>query len=458
MKKVIRTISGVTPLAVMLKPAKCPGGCIYCPTQDGVPKSYTDKSPVVLRAKDVNYDPRRQVEGRLKILNIMGHFTEKIELILMGGTFSAYPEEYQKDFIKGLFDGLNGCNSEDLEKAKKMNEIAKHRAVAICLETRPDYCEKKHINNFLDFGATRIELGVQTLDNGVYELTRRGHNIEDVVKATQLLKDSGFKLGYHMMLGLPGSTPEDDLRNIKTLFSDQRYQPDQIKIYPTFVIKGTELEKWFYDGRYKPYTTEEIVDLIVKIKQFVPRHVRIMRVMRDLPAQYIMSSCIYSHLRDEIKAKMQKLGVKCQCIRCREVGHAIHEGRKIDESSIELKRIDYDASNGKEIFLSYEDVENDVLISLLRLRIPNNPFRPEIDSETSIIREIHTYGPEVPINSKSEDSWQHRGYGKLLLKEAEAISKEFGMKKVAIISGVGVRQYFIKNGYSYDGPYVSKRI
>ena len=458
MKKVIRTISGVTPLAVMLKPWPCPGRCIYCPSQPGVPKSYSDKSPVVLRASACGYDARKQVEARLKIMGQMGHNTDKIELILMGGTFSAYPEDYQESFIKGLFDGLNGCNSASLEKAQKMNEIAKHRAVALCIETRPDYCEKKHLDNFLRYGCTRVEIGVQSLDDSVHEYCKRCHTTQDVIDATQRLKDYGFKLGYHMMLGLPRSDPEKDLEAFKQLFSDSRFQPDQIKIYPTFVMKNTELERLYYNGEYVPYTTEQIVDLIVRIKEIVPPYVRIMRVMRDLPAQYIVSDCVFSHLRDDIKKELKNRGIKCRCIRCREVGHSEHDGKPIDEKSIELKRFDYDASGGREIFLSFEDTKNNILVSLLRLRIPYKSMRPEIDSRTSIVREIHTYGPQVNIGAKAGDGWQHRGYGKRLLKAAEEVSAEFGMEKVAIISGIGVKKYFIENGYSYDGSYVSKKI
>jgi len=459
MKKVIRTISGVTPLAVMLKPYKCPGNCIYCPGQEGVPKSYSDKSPVVMRATQCEYDPKRQVEARIKAMKMMGHLADKVELIVMGGTFSAYPEDYQQQFVKGLFDGLNGCDSISLENAQKMNETAKHRAVAMCLETRPDYCKQNHLDNFLKYGATRIEIGVQTLDDSIHKFCKRGQTTQDSIDATQLLKDYGFKTGYHMMLGLPGSDPVKDLETFKEIFTNYRYQPDQIKIYPTFVMKNTELERLYYNGEYTPYTTEQIVDLIVRIKQIVPPYVRIMRVMRDLPADYIVSDCVYSHLRDDIKKELKERGVSCNCIRCREVGHKEHGGTKVDESSIELKRIEYDASKGKEIFLSYEDTKNDILISLLRLRIPYKSPRPEITDSSTIVREMHTYGPQVKIGAPPESYWQHRGYGKKLLQEAERITQEeLGMDKVVIISGVGVRKYFIQNGYQYDGPYVSKKI
>ncbi len=459
MKKSVRSISGITPVAVMLKPYKCPGNCIYCPSDPTVPKSYTKTSPVVLRAIDCEYDAKKQTEARLRVLKRMGHVTDKVELIIMGGTFSAYPLNYQQGFIKGCFDGMNGCVSQDLEKAKKLNEIADHRCVGMCLETRPDYCKKEHINNFLDYGATRVEIGVQTLDDKIHQITKRGHDVKEIIEATSLLKDSGYKVFYHMMLGLPGSDPEKDLETFKTLFSDQKFRPDGLKIYPTFVVKGTELERLYYNGDYKPYTTEEIVELIVKIKQIIPRYVRIMRVMRDLPAEHIVSDCIYSHLRDEIERKLKEKGLRCNCIRCREVS-LTQKKKGILPENIELCRMDYDASNGKEIFLSFEDVEKNILVSILRLRIPSKPFRKEITPDSALLREIHTYSWQLPVGAKPrENDFQHRGYGKKLITEAERIAKEeFRCNKMVVISGVGVRRYFTSQGYFYDGPYVSKKL
>ncbi|MBU3904543.1 MAG: tRNA uridine(34) 5-carboxymethylaminomethyl modification radical SAM/GNAT enzyme Elp3 [Nanoarchaeota archaeon] len=452
MKKTVRSLSGIVPLAVMLKPYPCPHGkCIYCPTQIGVPESYTKTSPVVLRASSLDYDPYKQVQSRIKIFKLMEHPTDKIELIIMGGTFNNYPTDYQKEFIKGCFDGANGFVSNSLEEAQKVNETAENRIVALCLETRPDMINEKTIDQMLNYGCTRIEIGVQSLDNEIHKITERGHTVEDVIKATKLLKNAGFKISYHMMLGLPGSNSDKDLEMFKTLFNDERYQPDQIKIYPTFVIRGTKLEEMYNQGVYKPYSTEQIVDLIVKIKQLIPNHVRIMRIMRDLPAEYIASECVYSHLRDEIQTKLKELNIKCKCIRCREVGYLEKDGKTIGE--LKLKRKDYQASGGKEIFLSYED-DNGALVSLLRLRIPTESFRKEITNKTAIVREIHTYGRMAKING--EPTWQHKGYGKKLMIEAEQITKELKCNKMVVISGVGVREYFYKLGYKKEGPYVSK--
>lgn len=460
LKKTIRTISGVTPLAVMLKPYPCPHGkCIYCPSQQGVPESYTAKSPVVLRAMECNWDAYKQVEARLKILKLMGHITNKIELIVMGGTFSSYPMQYQEDFIKGCFDGLNGFVASNLEEAHKFNETAWHRCVGLCLETRPDVCKKQDIDNFLRFGATRVEIGVQAPDDNIYKLTNRGHTLADVINATALLKDAAFKIGYHIMLGLPGSTPKKDVSMIKQIFSDERFQPDQIKLYPTFVIKGTPLEEMYKKGEYTPYTTEQIISILAKIKSIIPPHVRIMRIMRDIPAEYIVSQCKYSHLRDELKTYMKKAGINCRCIRCREIGHAEHQGREIDIKAIQLKIKEYMASGGKEVFLSFEDTTNDILLSIARLRFPGSAvFRREIDQDTALIRELHTFGREAKIGTVPSNSWQHKGFGRALMAEAEEIAKKNGYKKMIVISAVGTREYFRKLDYKNDGPYMGKMI
>ena len=457
MKKVVRTISGVAPLAVMLKPHPCPHGkCTYCPTQQDVPESYTARSPVVLRAIDCGYDPERQVKARLKIMGIMGHSLDKIELILMGGTFSAYPADYQESFIKGCFDGLNGVTAPTFEQAKTQNEKATHRCVGLCLETRPDYCSKDQINSFLRFGATRVEIGVQVPDDKSYQATNRGHTVQDVIDATKRLKNACLKTGYHLMIGLPGSTPDSDVANARKIFESPDFRPDQIKLYPCVVIGGTELEKQFKAGSFTPYDTETIVETLIKIKQLIPPWMRVMRVVRDIPAQYISSECKFSHLRDEVHARLSDRGLRCNCIRCREVGHMARFGRVPEK--IELVRRDYEASDGKEVFLSYEDKENDILVALLRLR-NGETFRSELEG-AALIRELHVFGPATSLDAlraSTASTWQNRGYGRLLLDEAERIAfSEWDKRKIVIISGVGVKPYFQKFGYEYDGPYMGK--
>jgi len=446
MKKKVRSISGILPLTVVLKPMPCKHGkCIYCFHQEGAPESYTLTSAPILRAIDCNYDPVKQVQARLKIYKLMGHPTDKIELIILGGTFTDYPIDYQKEFIKGCFDGLNNSISKNLKEAQKLNETTKQRCVTMCLETRPDGITKENINRMLDYGCTRVEIGVQCLDDEMYELVERGHNVKDVNNAFKLLKNAGFKVGVHMMIGLPGSNASKDLEMFKQLFNDEHFKPDQIKIYPTVVVKETKLEELFNKGEYKPYTTEQIVNLIIKIKQIVPTYVRIMKIMRDIPAEHIVSECKYSHLRDEINKRLNELGIKCPCIRCREVGHLMRKGIEIN-NDFKLQRIDYEASGGKEIFLSFES--SNAIVSLLRLRISNGQ---------AIIREVHTYGPVVPIGEKN-NNWQHKGFGMKLIREAERIAKEFKCDKMIVISGVGTREYFRKFDYELEGPYVVKML
>ncbi|MFH1503755.1 MAG: tRNA uridine(34) 5-carboxymethylaminomethyl modification radical SAM/GNAT enzyme Elp3 [Candidatus Diapherotrites archaeon] len=456
-RKPTKTISGITPVALMLPPRKCKHGtCIYCPSLN-VPQSYTPKSPVVLRARALDYDSYKQVKTRLDAFEKMGHPIEKIEIIIMGGTFLEYPKKFQYSFVKGIYDALNNRKSRSLEEAKKKNENSKHRCVALCIETRPDVCSKEQIKEMLNFGATRVELGVQMPDDRLYKLTKRGHITDDVVEATRLLKDSGYKVFYHMMVNLPGSNPEKDLKLFKKIFSDERFKPDGIKIYPCQVIQGAELEDLYWQKKYAPYPLEVLKDLLIKLKLIVPRYCRIMRIMREIPLEYLVAGTKDIGLRKELQENMHKKGLKCNCIRCREVGFFLNKGRNINPNSIKLCRIDYNASKGKEIFLTFEDVKNDVLIALLRLRIPYNPFLSQINKKTAIIREMHTYGASLNIGKRKEDLWQHKGYGKLLLKEAERIAlEEFNMDKILVISGIGVRKYFYNQDYKLDGPYVSK--
>jgi len=449
MRKFARTISGVTPVAVMTQPLKCPGQCVYCPTYQATPQSYTPESPAVLRAIRCDYDARKQVKMRLKTLAEMGHPTDKIEMIVMGGTFLAYPEDYQFQFIKECLDGLNDQDSADLEEAKQRNQTAKHRCTGLCIETRPDWCGQEEIERMLQFGTTRVELGVQMLDDEIYRLTRRGHKVEDVVKATALLRQHGFKVHYHWMPGLPGSTPEHDLELSRKLFDDERFKPDGLKLYPTMVVEGTELERWYQENRYQPYDVSTMVKLMIDIKSIVPKYVRISRVLRDIPAKFIAAGCKDS-LRGVVKQRMKQMGIECKCIRCREYGHRARGGWEIGEPK--LVRMDYGAAGGKEIFLSFED-EAETLFAILRMRIQS---QPKSGGNSALIRELHVYGPEVPLAEQNTEAAQHKGLGKALLREAERIAaEEFGAPKMTILSGVGAREYYrTEFGYQSQADYM----
>jgi len=458
MKKTTRTISGITPVAVMTRPMGCPGRCVYCPTFAATPQSYTPESPAVLRARSCDYDAFQQVALRLKILEEMGHPTDKIELIVMGGTFPATPPEYQYSFIKGCFDALNGLGTLNLEDAKRLNETAAHRCTGLCIETRPDFCSQAEIDRMLEFGTTRVELGVQMLSDEIYRAVRRGHTVEDVVKATALLREHAIKVHYHWMPGLPGSTPEEDLRLSRLIFDDPRFRPDGIKIYPTMVVEGTELEKWYQEGRYVPYDDDVMMDLMGRIKSIVPQYVRISRVLRDIPAKFIVGG-LRDSLRDPLRMRMEQMGLRCRCIRCREYGFRARARQTIGEP--QLTRLDYEASGGKEIFLSFEDAQ-ETLFGLIRLRIQDKApvgLGEVIGCQTALIRELHVFGPELTLSSRQDNAAQHKGYGKALLREAERLAREeFGKTYMAVLSGVGAREYYRSEGYELQGYYMVKRL
>ncbi len=460
--KPVRTISGVAVVAVMAKPHKCPGECIYCPTglDAETPKSYTGKEPAAMRGLMFGFDPFKQAENRIQQLNITGHSTNKIEMIVMGGTFLSMPPRYQENFVKQCIDAVIGRKSPDLESAKKYAESSQRRIVGITFETRPDFCKEKEINKMLSFGGTRVELGVQNPNDKIYKRINRGHSVRDVVEATQLLKDSAMKVAYHLMPGLPGTEFDKDLEQFKDIFSDERFMPDMLKIYPCMVIKGTELYELWKKGKYKPYTTGEAVKFITELKKILPYWVRVMRIQRDIPSNVIEAGVDKTNLRQIVEREMNEMGISCNCIRCREAGIASTK----NEISLENPKLfveNYSASGGKEFFISLEDKKREHLFGFCRLRSPNNPFRKEITPSSSLIRELHVYSPMVDIGKKpAENEFQHRGFGKRLINEAERIAiEELGSKKMAIISGLGVREYYRKFfSYKNDGPYVSKNL
>ena len=453
-----RSISGVSVITVVAKPAPCPGECIYCPRGTNAPQSYTGFEPAIQRGKRNDYDPYSQTKDRLNQYKLTGHPADKIEIIILGGTFLALDKDYQNWFVKRILDALNDKESKTLAEAQERNESAEYRCVGLTIETRSDYSHKKHINQMLNLGTTRIELGVQSIYSEVLEKVSRGHTVEDSVKATKLAKDSCFKVTYHVMPGL-FVDHEKDLEQFKILFSDERFKPDSLKIYPVLVMPNTDLYKLWKRGGYNPLNTKEGVKLLSEAMKYIPKYCRVIRVQRDIPTDRVADGIKKSNLREFVEKAARKKKVRIKEIRYREVGHRIMEGVEPNPDKIELCRVDYDSSGGKEVFLSFEDVENDVLFGFIRLRIPNEPFRPEIDYKTGLIRELHVYGSAVKIGKKRDKAWQHRGFGRKLLKEAERIAKqEFRMKKMVVISGIGVRAYYRKFGYELDGVYVSKKI
>lgn len=463
-RKAIRTISGVTVIAVMTYPYPCPQPepCAYCPggPRYGVPQSYTGHEPATMRGLQHGFDPYKQVKSRVEQLKAIGHHVDKVELIIMGGTFPATPLDYQRWFVKRCLDAIIGEDTINFDEAKKKAEVSQIRNVGITVETRPDWAKTSHVDQMLEMGVTRVELGVQNPDDDIYRLVGRTHTVADVIEATRILKDAGLKVVYHMMPGMPGSDFEKDLKAFREIFTNSAYKPDMIKIYPCLVLKGTKAYEWYIRGEYKPYTTEEATRLIVEIKKMIPPWIRIMRVQRDIPAPLIVAGVKKSNLRQYVQQLLKRQGIRCRCIRCREVGHRLLvDGVKPDPEKIQILKTRYEASEGEEVFISVEDPDNDVLIGYLRLRIPSEKaHRPEIKTQpSSIIRELHVYGPLVPVGKHLADAWQHKGYGGILLEEAEKLTRhEYGLKKILVISALGTKEYYKRFGYDYDGPYMSK--
>ncbi len=466
----VRSLSGIVNVSVLTKPYPCPGKCIYCPEEPGIPKSYLKEEPAVMRAILLKFDPYKQVQTRLRSLTITGHPIDKIELRIIGGTWSYYPRRYQNWFIKRCFQACNNfakqrnakCKvqnaklkfkMQNLEELQKRNERTKCRIIGITVETRPDYVDVEEIKRMRELGITRVELGVQSVYDDVLKLNKRGHEVTATIKATKLLKDAGFKVSYQIMPNLPGSTFKKDVKMFEELFSNPDFKPDLLKIYPLALIKETPLYKWYQGGRFRPYSEKKLIKLLIEAKLQIPYWCRIQRIIRDIPSKDIVTGGVKtSNLREVVQNEMNKRGQVCKCIRCREVKEDYNPKEKL-----ELFRIDYRSSDGKEIFLSWETKNRKKLYALLRLRIPAQTFIPVLQN-TAIIREVHTYGQMTPVNKKALAP-QHRGLGKKLIKEAERIvRKEFGLKKIAAISGIGVRPYWRKLGYRLKDTYVIKQI
>jgi len=449
----IRSQSGLATVTVITEPYACPGRCVYCPTEARAPKSYLTNEPAVMRALRSDYDPFRQVHGRLQALEETGHPTDKVELIIKGGTWSFYPARYQRWFVQRCLDAANESESPALEDAQQRNETATHRIIGLTIETRPDYVEAQEIRRLRELGVTRVELGVQILDDRILELIVRDHGTAEIRQATRLLRHAGFKIAYHLMPNLPGATPDQDLRSFRLLFEDPAYQPDTLKLYPCVVVKSAELYQWWKAGRYQPYDDETLVELLIAMKQLTPPWVRIERVIRDIPSTSIEAGCQVTNLREEAQRRMAAGGLRCRCLRCRQV-------RDDAGGAWRLMRRDYDAAEGRECFLSFEDPASDRVAAFLRLRLP-----PQASSGWSVldgaalIRELHTYGRHVALHDRRDDAAQHQGFGRRLIAEAERIVREEGgLTRMAVIAGVGVREYYRRLGYRLDDTYMVKNL
>ncbi|XP_074595322.1 elongator complex protein 3 [Brevipalpus obovatus] len=466
--KPIRTASGIVVVAVMGKPHRCPhinmtgNICVYCP---GGPdsdfeystQSYTGYEPTSMRAIRAHYNPFVQTRGRLEQLQQLGHDIDKVEFIVMGGTFMSLPEDYRDYFIRNLHDALSGHTSVSVDEAVRFSEKSRIKCIGITIETRPDYCLPRHLDDMLSYGCTRLEIGVQSVYEDVARDTNRGHTIKAAKETFQIAKDSGYKVVAHMMPNLPNVDLERDIEQFVEFFENPDFRVDGLKIYPTLVIRGTGLYELWKTGRYRSYPSNVLIDLLAQILALVPPWTRIYRVQRDIPMPLVSSGVEHGNIRELALARMADYGTKCRDVRTREVGiQEIHS--KIKPYQVELVRRDYVANEGWETFLAYEDVQQDILIGLLRLRnCSPKSHRAELKGRVSIVRELHVYGSVVPISGKDPTKFQHQGYGTLLMEEAERIARDEHMSsKIAVISGVGTRNYYRKLGYHLEGPYMCK--
>ena len=456
-KKPVKTASGVAVIALMPMPYACPHGrCTYCPggVEFNSPNSYTGNEPSTINAIENEYEPKKQIISKIEKLIAYGHDPTKMELVIVGGTFLFMPIKYQENFIKSCYDALNGFVSSNLEESKKNNEIAKIRNVGFTIETKPDYCKKEHVDMMLNYGITRIEIGVQSLQERVYKIVNRGHTYQDVVESFQISKDAGYKLVAHMMPGLPTVSPQDDIEDFKKLFTHDELKPDMLKIYPSLVLQHTPLYQQYLQGQYKPYSDDDMIRVLIEVKKMVPRWVRIMRVQREISPQEIIAGPKSGNLRQIVHENLKKQGLLCRCIRCREIGFSKEPHRELF-----LHRENYTSSGGDEVFLSYDD-SADRIYGFLRLRNPSSKaHREEITERSCIVRELHVYGKSLKIGQREDGQIQHSGLGRALMSEAEKISsEEFDAKKLLVISAVGTREYYRKLGYLPDGPYMAKML
>jgi elongator complex protein 3 len=462
--KPMRTLSGVTTVTVLTKPYPCPGKCIFCPTDVRMPKSYLPDEPGAMRAVEHQFDPYAQVRSRIQQLQSLGHPTDKIELLILGGTWSSYKRDYQEWFVKRCFDAMNGNNhqghegewkveSEELEKDHSINETASHRNVGLVIETRPDEINPEEIRWLRHLGVTKVQMGAQSLDDRILAMNKRGHDVECTRIATALLRAAGFKIVLHWMPNLHGATPESDREDFARLWDD--FCPDEIKIYPNQLLANAELYEYWQRGEFTPYTTQELIDLIADIKPTIPRYCRVNRVIRDIPSTNVVEGNRRTSLRQDVHEEMKRRGTRCQCVRCREV-----RGKLVTTEALELNDLVYQAGAAEEHFISFVTPE-DKLAGFVRLSLPGEDS-PETGisdlNSAALIREVHVYGQSLPVGAEKDGAAQHAGLGTRLLEEAERIAQANGFKRMAVISAVGTRGYYLGRGFERGELYLVKKL
>lgn len=449
-----RTISGVAPFAVLTGPYPCPADCIFCPDAKGMPRSYLPEEPGAQRAVLARFDPFRQTAIRLQMLDDQAHTTDKIELLVLGATWSAYPHKYQEWFIRRCLDALNGEDSASLVEAQQRNETADHRNVGLVVETRPDYVNMEEVRRLRYLGVTKVQLGVQSLDDAILAMNRRGHTVEDARRAVRLLRLAGFKLHLHWMPNLLGATPQSDRVDFSRLWDDPAFRPDELKIYPCTLIRGTVLEGYWERGEYRPYTDAELVDLLVECKSIIPSYCRVNRVMRDIPARYVSAGSTSSHLRQVVQKEMKRRGMQCHCIRCREV-----RNEKVGAEELRLDVTSYRTDATTEHFLSYITPQSKLAgflrLSLHHVDVPRAEILDELD-DCAVIREVHVYGPALEVGGESHGQAQHLGLGMRLIEHAQEIARNAGAKRLAVISAIGTREYYRRQGFELGELYMTR--
>ncbi len=451
--KPVRTLSGVATVTVLTKPFPCPGECIFCPTDVRMPKSYLADEPGAIRAEYHQFDPYATTASRLRALENIGHPTDKVELLILGGTWSYYPVDYQEWFIQRCLDAINGSDSATLEEAQRRNATAARRNVGLVIETRPDYVDAAEARRLRRYGVTKVQLGAQSLDDHILDLNHRGHSVKQTRQAVRLLRAAGFKLHLHWMPNLLGATPESDRADYERLWSDPGLRPDELKIYPCALVREAELVAWWERGEYRPYTDEELIELLADCKRRTPRYARLSRIVRDIPAGHVVAGSTASNLREVVQRRLAAQGQACQCIRCREV-----KGAKVI-GHLELVTEAYATTGGEERFLSY-NTEAGKLAGFLRLSLPS----PEAVADTGIdelrgaamIREVHVYGPVVRLGDSAQGEAQHLGLGAALIAEAERQALAAGYQRLAVISAIGTREYYRKQGFEMGELYMLK--
>jgi elongator complex protein 3 len=453
--KPVRTLSGVTTVTVLTKHYPCPGQCIFCPDDYRMPKSYLPDEPGAMRALHHEFDPYEQTKARIEALHAIGHPTDKIELLVLGGTWSAYQRDYQEWFLKRCFDAMNGFESDSLAAAQRANETAEQRNVGLVVETRPDHVNQQEIARLRSYGVTKIQMGVQNLDDEILALNKRGHTVQQSREAVRLLRAAGFKIVLHWMPNLLGASLASDRDDFKHLWSDPDMQPDEIKIYPCQLLEDTVLHSYWERGEFKPYTTEELIELLVDIKPTIPRYCRVNRIVRDIPSTNVVEGNKRTSLRQDAKRALAERGLRCQCVRCREV-----RGKSIDAEELELEELAYQTGGSVEHFLSYVTGEDD-LAGYLRLSLPTDTNPPtglsDLDG-AAVVREVHVYGQSLEVGRSQDGTAQHSGLGTNLMLKAEEMASAAGYPSLAVIAAIGTRQYYRKLGYELGETYMLKRL